>query len=161
VAGEPGKDSAGVLGAIAVIAGVRGSAHPVVEDAGGRLGGQVQRPAIEEPLAVGHAVRRELLAQGLEPGIVFVDHVDARLGTAAVRHAFAGHRGLPRDLVCRTILAPLTRPVNVIASHSEPCYTPPTDAYARTLPCSYRLGDTRAVMTEGASREALELVEVA
>ena len=48
------------------VARVRGCAHPVVEDARGRLGAEIQGPAVEEPLRVRYALRLELAAQGLE-----------------------------------------------------------------------------------------------
>jgi hypothetical protein len=75
-----------------------------------------------------------------------------------------GSRVIAASLVisaCKAILAPRAPPVNVIASRSEPCYTPPHRRSREDAPMLVRLGDTRAVMIEGASREALELAEVA
>jgi hypothetical protein len=87
-------NGAGVLAAVAVVARVRGRAHPVVEDTCGWLGAEIQGPAVEEPLRIRYALRLELAAQGLEPRVVLVDHVHARGIVVAVLRQFATHRSL-------------------------------------------------------------------
>ena len=52
---EPGQQAGRVLGTIAVIAGVRGGAHAIVEDALGRRTGEIQVPFVQEPQLIREA----------------------------------------------------------------------------------------------------------
>ena len=82
---EPGENAGGVFGGVAVVARVRGRAHAVVEHALRRRVAQIEHALIEEPLGIGKTARLELAPQRLDPGVVFVDDVDARLITGGNR----------------------------------------------------------------------------
>ena len=76
-AGEPSKNGRGQLGAEAMIPGVRGSAHPVVEHAFGWRRGQIERRFMKEPFGPGQAAAIEGFGQRWQPGGVLVQDVDA------------------------------------------------------------------------------------
>ena len=74
---QPGQHRRRVLRPVAVVAGMRRRAHPVVEDALRRRLAQVESAGIEKPLRVRQAALVERRAQRLDPGLVLVKDVDA------------------------------------------------------------------------------------
>ena len=80
VALEPGQDRPGELRGVAVIPGVGGRAHAVVEDALGRRLGEIQGSFVQEPVLVRDAEGLELLVERSGPLLVFVDDVDVGHG---------------------------------------------------------------------------------
>ncbi len=75
---EPGQYRDGQFNGVAVVAGMRGGAHPIVENALGRRPRQVEDAAVEEPVAPRKPLAVERGSQGFEPSRVLVDHVDVR-----------------------------------------------------------------------------------
>ena len=75
---EPTQHGSGQFGGVAVVARVRGGAHPVVEDALGRRTRQIKDAAVEEPIAPGKSLAIQRSRQWFEPGSVLVDHMDVR-----------------------------------------------------------------------------------
>ena len=73
---EPGQDRCGQFGGITMVAGMRGGAHPVVEDALGRRPRQIEDAAIEKPVAPRQPLPLECPGQRLQPGGVLVNYVD-------------------------------------------------------------------------------------
>jgi hypothetical protein len=73
---QPGEDTGRVFGRIAMAAGVRRSAHPVVEHTGRRHRRKVQQAFAQEPFLERKAELGERRPQRLDPGVVFVDDVD-------------------------------------------------------------------------------------
>jgi hypothetical protein len=77
---QPREDAAGQLGGVAVAARVRRGAHPVVEDARRRFVAEIERPVGDKPFGVRQRLLGEGRTQRLDPGVVFVDDVNARGG---------------------------------------------------------------------------------
>ena len=75
---EPGEHGRGQLGGVAMIAGMRGGAHPVVEDTLRRRLRQIEDAAVEKPLAPGKPPPIERRGQRRQPGRVLVNDVDLR-----------------------------------------------------------------------------------
>src|SRR5260370_899672 len=75
---EPGQHRGGQLGGVAMVARVRGGAHPIIEGTVGRRPRQIEDAAIEKPVAPGKRLPVERSGQRFEPGRVLVDHVDMR-----------------------------------------------------------------------------------
>ena len=75
---QPGKDASGHFRSIAIAARVRGSAHPVVENALGRRLEPGKLAAPEIPVTVGDAAGIQRREQGRGPVRVFMDHMDGR-----------------------------------------------------------------------------------
>src|SRR5205085_3699180 len=78
VALEPRQHCDRQLGGEPMVAGMRGGAHPVVEDALGRWSRQVENAAVEKPVPPGKRLPIQGCRQRLEPGRVFVDYMDVR-----------------------------------------------------------------------------------
>src|SRR5712671_212837 len=75
---EPRQHRGGQLGSVAMVARVRGGAHPIVEGTLGRRPRQIEDAAIEKPVPPGERLPVERSGQRFEPGRVLVDHVDVR-----------------------------------------------------------------------------------
>jgi len=73
---EPGQDRCCQFRAKAMVAGVRGGAHPVVEDPFGRRPRQVEDAAVQEPVAPWQPLPIERLGQRFEPSGVLVNYVN-------------------------------------------------------------------------------------
>src|SRR5271163_4499095 len=65
---EPSQDRGGQFSGIAMVASVRGSAHPIVEDALGRRLRQIEYTAVEEPITPRQPTSIERGGQRLQPG---------------------------------------------------------------------------------------------
>jgi hypothetical protein len=79
-ASEPGQYAGGEFRGKAVVAGVRGGAHAVVEHAGGRWCGKIERAGIKEPLCPREPALIERGGERRQPGGVLVQDVDAAHG---------------------------------------------------------------------------------
>ena len=73
---EPRQHRGGELGGVAMVARVRGRAHPVVEDALGRRPRQIEDGVVEKPVAPGKSLPIQGRGQWFEPGRVLVDNMD-------------------------------------------------------------------------------------
>jgi hypothetical protein len=84
-ADEPGQHRRGEFRREAMVAGVRGGTHAVVEHALRRRGSEVEGAGIEEPLGPGQSPPVEGLGERWQPGSVFVQDMDAAHGRSPVR----------------------------------------------------------------------------
>src|SRR5882724_7740966 len=75
---EPGEHRGGQFGGVAVVAGMRGGAHPVVEDTLRRRRRQIEDAAVEKPVAPRKPLPIERRGQRRQPGRVLVNDMDLR-----------------------------------------------------------------------------------
>src|SRR6516164_2492623 len=75
---EPGQHRSRQLGGIAMVASVRGGAHPIVEDAPRRRLRQIENTPVKEPVMPGKGLPIQRCRQRLEPSRIFMDYVDVR-----------------------------------------------------------------------------------
>ncbi len=75
---EPGQHRRGQLGGVAVVAGMRGGAHPIVVDTLRRRLRQIEDAAVEKPVAPRKPLPIERRGQRRQPGRVLVNDVDLR-----------------------------------------------------------------------------------
>src|SRR5919201_5275664 len=75
---EPSQYSGRELRGVAMAASVRGRTHAVVEDALGRRYREIEHTFIEQPLAEWYFEDGQLAAQRLDPGVILMDHEEAR-----------------------------------------------------------------------------------
>src|SRR5581483_10596548 len=74
---EPGEHTACELGGITMVPRVRGRTHAVVEHALRGRGVEIERSFAQEPFLVRQMLLGKALPQRFDPGVVFVDDVDA------------------------------------------------------------------------------------
>src|SRR5256885_1553681 len=73
---EPSQDGAGQFGRVAMVPGVRRSAHPVIEDARWRRCAQVENSLVEVPFGEGYAMAAKILSQRHNPLVILMNDID-------------------------------------------------------------------------------------
>ena len=89
---EPSQHRGGQFGGVAMVAGVRRGAHPIVEDTRGRRPRQIEDAAIEKPVPPGERRPIERGGQRFEPGRVLVDHAMCVIGSPRCMQIIHGRR---------------------------------------------------------------------